>query len=150
MATRVEQLIDALVTTLEGDAAITPGTVHRSRAAAFADTELPAYNILIGQDVPLDDLGASNVAFIDWAQIIYVDCYAKSIAAQIDNVFLDMRRNVHRALMADATQGLNFVWTTIPQGAEQPVIDNSGEQKTMVYRTNWEFRLRTSISDLET
>ena len=149
MATRVEQLIDALVTTLEGDAAITPGTVHRNRAAAFSDDELPGYNILIGQDVPLDDLGASNVAFIDWAQIIYIDCYEKSIAAQIDNLFLDMRRNVHRSLMADATQGLGFVWTTIPQGAEQPVIDNSGEQKSMVYRLNWEFRLRTSISDLE-
>ena len=149
MATRVETLLDTLATKLLADAAITAGSVYNSRSAAFSDTELPAYNLTIGQDVPLDDLGAANVAFIDWAQIIYVDCYAKSVAAEIDTVFLTMRRNVHRALMADPTQGLNFVWTTIPQGGEQPVIDSSGEQKTMVYRLNWEFRLRTSIGSLE-
>ncbi len=150
MATRIEQLIDALVTTLEADASITAGSVHRSRVEAFSDTELPAYNIEIGQDVPLGELGPDNVAFIDWQQQIFIDCYAKSIAANIDAVFLNMRRNVHRALMADYTQGLVFVSTTIPDGAEEPVLDDSGEQKTSVYRVNFIFRLRTSIDDLET
>jgi hypothetical protein len=150
MATRVEQLVDILVTTLEADADITPGSVYRSRTTPFADTELPAYNIELSADAPLDELGPSNVAFIDWAQAIFIDCYAKTIAAQIDDVFLNMRRNVHRALMADVTQGTNFVLQTIPLGAEEPQLDASGEQQSMVYRTGWEFRLRTAIDDLET
>lgn len=150
MATRVEQLIDALVTNLEADAAISAGSVYRCRSSAFADTELPAYNIAVGPDVPLNPLGPDNVAFIDWAQTLFIDCYVKSILPDIDAVFLDMRRNIHRALMADVTQGVSFVMTTIPQGAEEPVIDDSGEQKTAVYRTGWEFRLRTTIGSLET
>jgi len=148
MATRIEQLIDALVTNLEADANIATGSVYRTRTTPLADTDLPAYAIELGQDVPLNALGPDNLAFIDWQQIIFIDCYAKSTAADIDNIFLDMRDNVHRSLMADYTQGLNFVMTTIPSGAEEPVLDSSGEQKTMVYRVAWEFRLRTSINNL--
>lgn len=149
MATRLETLIDTLVTTLEADVNITVGSVFRARTKPFEDAELPAYAIEIGADVPLNPLGPDNVAFIDWAQIINIDCYEKSTADNIDNLFLDMRNNVHRSLMADHTQGLNFVMTTIPQGADEPVLDHSGEQKSMVYRTNWEFRLRTDIDSLE-
>ena len=149
MATRIEQLIDALVTNLEADPAITPGTVYRARVAALADTELPAYNIEIGADVPINPLGPDNVAFIDWSNQIFIDLYAKSTAANIDNIFLDMRSYVHRALMADYTQGLSFIMTTIPAGADEPVLDNSGEQKTITYRTAWEFRLRTDIDSLD-
>lgn len=150
MATRIETLITTLVTTLEADASITVGSVHRARVEPLADTELPAYNIELGADVPLNPLGPDNVAFIDWSQQIFIDCYAKSMAVSVDNIFLDMRRNIHRALMADVTQGLNFVMTTIPAGADEPVLDSSGEQKTLTYRTSWEFRLRTSITSLET
>lgn len=150
MATRIETLITTLVTRLEADAAIAVGSVHRARTSPFADTELPAYNIEIGADTPLNELGPDNVAFIDWAQQIFIDCYDKSTTVNIDNVFLDMRRNVHRSLMADVTQGLTFILTTIPAGADEPVLDHSGEQKTMSYRTSWEFRLRTSITSLET
>ena len=149
MATRTETLIDTLVATLQADAAITVGSVYQGRTAPLADTELPAYSIELGQDSPLNALGTDNVAFIDWAQLIFIDCYAKSTAADINSIFLNMRRNVHRALMADYTQGLSFVMQTIPAGAEEPILDSSGEQKTMVYRTGWEFRLRTSIGSLE-
>lgn len=149
MPTRIETLIDTLVTTLEADAAITAGSVYRARVEALADTELPAYNIEIGADVPINPLGPDNVAFIDWSQQIFVDLYAKSTAANVDNIFLDMRSYVHRALMADVTQGLAFILTTIPAGADEPVLDNSGEQKTITYRTAWEFRLRTNIGTLD-
>jgi len=149
MATRIEQLIDALVTTLEADPGITAGSVYRSRVATLADTELPAYNIEIGADVPINPLGPDNVAFIDWSNQIFIDLYAKSTAVNIDSIFLDMRNFVHRALMADVTQGLAFILTTIPAGADEPVLDDSGEQKTITYRTAWEFRLRTNIDDLE-
>lgn len=150
MATRFEQIIDALVPILEADAAITVGSVHRQRASAFNDVDLPAYNIVYGPDEPLGELGPDNMAFIDWAMVVFIDCYERSSAVDVDNLFQDMRRNIHRAIMADVTLGLAFVITTIPQGAEEPLVDDSGEKKNMIYRTNWIFRLRTSIADLET
>jgi hypothetical protein len=52
--------------------------------------------------------------------------------------------------MADITQGLPFVTTTIPAGADEPQIDDEGDKKNIVYRLNWGFQIRTSIDDLET
>lgn len=150
MATRIKTLIDQVVTSLGADVAVDATKVFSNRVADLNDTEMPAYNIVLGSDSPLGEFGPSNVAFIDWEQVLFIDCYERSILADIDAAFLDMRRNVHRALMADHTQGLNFVITTIPAGADEPLIDDAGERKNMVYRTNWIFQLRTSIDDLET
>ena len=149
MATRIETLIDQVVINLEADAVIAAGSVHRNRAADFNDTELPAYNVVLGPDAPINELGPANVAFIDWQQTLFIDCYERSILANADTVFLAMRRNVHRSLMVDVTQTLTFVLTTIPSGAEEPIIDDAGERKNLIYRTNWIFWLRTSIGDLE-
>lgn len=150
MATRIETLIAQVKTNLGADAGIDATKVSSNRVAAFNDDELPAYNVVLGPDNPVNELGAANVSFIDWEQALFIDCYERSILADADAVFLTMRRNVHRALMADVTQGLNFVLTTIPLGADEPIIDDAGERKNMVYRTNWIFWLRTSIDDLET
>lgn len=150
MATRIEQLLGALETNLGADVSIDAAKVFRNRVADLNDTDLPAYNLRLGPDSPISELGASNVAFIDWDQVIFIDCYERAQVENVDSIFLNMRRNVHRALMADVSQGLVFVTTTVPGGAEEPMIDDSGERKNMVYRTNWIFRLRTSIADLET
>lgn len=150
MATRIETLIDQVVTNLGADAGIDAAKVFANRQADLNDTELPAYNVVLGPDSPINELGPANVAFIDWEQALFIDLYDRSILADADAVFLDMRRNVHRALMADVTQTLAFVQTTIPAGAEEPAIDDAGERKSLVYRTNWIFWLRTSITSLET
>jgi len=150
MATRIKTLIDQVITNLGADVAVDATKVFSNRVADLNDTELPAYNVILGPDSPLGEFGASNVAFIDWEQVLFIDCYVRSILADVDAAFLDMRRNVHRALMADYTQGLNFITTTIAGGADEPIIDDAGERKNMVYRTNWIFQLRTSIDDLET
>ena len=78
-----------------------------------------------------------------------MDLFLRTVAASTDQEFLDMRARVHRALMADVTQGLTYVLTTIPSGADEPIIDDEGERKSAVYRTNWVFRVRTSIADIE-
>lgn len=150
MATRIKTLIDTLVTNIGNDAAVDATKVFTNRVADLNDTELPAYNVVLGPDAPLSELGPTNVAFIDWNQALFIDLYARTILADADATFLQMRAAVHRALMADYTQGLNFVTTTIPAGADEPNIDNAGDRKSLVYRTNWVFQLRTSIDDLET
>lgn len=150
MATRYETLIDTVVAKIGADVAVDSTKVFANRVADLNDTEMPAYNVVLGPDAPLSELGATNVAYIDWQLILFVDCYVRSILADVDAVFLDMRRNVHRALMADHTQGLAFVMTTIPGGADEPNLDDEGDRKSIVYRLNWGFQIRTSINSLET
>ncbi len=150
MATRIETLIEQVKTNLGNDADIDAAKVSSNRVMAMNDGDLPAYNVVLGADSPTNELGPANVAFIDWEQVLYIDLYERSILGNIDAVFLDMRANVHRSLMADVTQTLDFVLTTVPGGADEPIIDDEGERKNMVYRTVWGFMLRTSIDDLET
>ena len=149
MATRYETLIDALVTNISAEAGVDPAKVFRNRVQMFDDSELPAYVVVLGADAPLNELGPDNLAFIDWELIVFVDCYLRTVATSPDQEFLDMRARVHRALMADVFQGLSYILTTIPAGADEPVIDNEGERKNSVYRTNWVFRVRTSLADIE-
>lgn len=150
MATRIQTLIDTVVANIGADVAVDATKVFPNRVADLNDTEMPAYNVVLGPDAPLSELGPTNVAFIDWQLVLFVDCYVRTILADADAVFLDMRRNVHRALMVDHTQGLGFVTTTIPGGADEPKIDDEGDRKNIVYRINWIFQIRTSIDDLET
>ncbi len=149
MATRYETLIDALIVSIQAEPGVDSTKVFRNRIQALNDTELPAYVVALGQDQPLNELGPDNLSFIDWELLIFVDLFLRTVAASPDQEFLDMRARVHRALMADVTQGLTYVLTTIPSGADEPIIDDEGERKSAVYRTNWVFRVRTSIADIE-
>ena len=152
MTTLFQDAVDAFAANLAADAQIIAdgATVQKSRILRFEETDLPAYIVTYGADVPLNELGPDNVRFIDWEFIVYVDLYDKVTVTNIDETFQAMRANVHRALMADVTQGTTFILTTIPSGADEPLLDDAIEQKTLAYRTNWIVRLRTSISDIET
>jgi len=152
MSTLFEQAIDAFAANIAADATVISdgATVTKARVGAWSESELPAYVLTYGGDAPLNELGPDNTRFIDWEFVIFVDLYDKLTTAAIDSVFQDMRANIHRALMADVTQGVNFILTTIPAGSDEPLIDDQAEQKTLAWRTNWICRLRTSIDDLET
>lgn len=152
MTTLFEQAVTAMEANIAADATIIAdgATVVRARVGPWQGADLPAYVLTYGPDSPLGELGPDNVRFIDWEFVVFVDYYNKLTTPTLDSVLQDARANIHRALMADVTQGLAFVLTTIPQGADEPLLDDSVEQKTIAYRTNWVIRLRTSIDDLET
>lgn len=152
MTTLFEQVVIAMEANIAADATVIAdsATVTRARTGPWQGADLPAYVLTYGPDSPLGELGPDNVRFIDWEFIVFVDYYDKLTTSAIDSVLQAARANIHRALMADVTQGLAFVLTTIPQGADEPLLDDAVEQKTIAYRTNWAIRLRTSIDDLET
>jgi len=152
VATLFQQTVDAFVANISANAnVIADGAlVQAARIARFQESDLPAYIVTYGNDEPLNELGPDNTRFIDWQFAIFVDCYDKITAPQLDGTFQQMRANVHLALMADVTQGQNFVLTTIPAGGDEPLLDDVLEKKTLAYRTNWIVRIRTSINDLET
>jgi hypothetical protein len=152
MTTLFEQAVKVMQANIAGDATVIAdgATVARARIGPWQESDLPAYILTYGPDVPLGELGPDNVRFIDWEFVVFVDYYNKLTTANIDNVLQQARANIHRALMADVTQGANFILTTIPSGADEPLIDDAVEKKTIAYRTNWVIRLRTSIDDIET
>lgn len=125
-------------------------TVARSRTGPWQESDLPAYVLTYGPDQSLGELGPTNVRFIDWEFVVFVDYYNKLTTAQLDTDLQNARANIHAALMADVTQGVAFILTTIPSGADEPLLDDAADQKTIAYRTNWIVRLRTSIDDIET
>ncbi len=152
MTTLFEQAVTAMEANIAADATVIAdgATVTRARTGPWQGADLPAYVLTYGPDSPLGELGPDNVRFIDWEFVVFVDYYDKLTTTAIDSVLQAARANIHRALMADVTQGLAFVLTTIPNGADEPLLDDAVEQKTIAYRTNWVIRLRTSIDDLET
>lgn len=149
MTTRIETLIDAVITNIQAEGGVDPAKVFRNRVQPLDDAELPAYVVILGPDEPLNELGPDNLAFIDWQLVLFVDVAIRSVSVSLDQELLDMRARVHRALMANQTQGQTFVITTIPAGSEDPIIDDSGERKNATYRTNWAFHIRTSVTDIE-
>lgn len=151
MTTLFEQVVTAMQTNVAANAQVIAdgATVVRARVGPWQESDLPAYVLTYGPDAPLGDLGPDNVRFIDWEFVVFVDYYDKLTTAQLDTVLQQARANIHAALMADVTQGLAFVMTTIPQGADEPLLDDAAQQKTIAYRTNWVVRLRTSLTDLE-
>jgi len=152
MTTLFEQSVTAMQANIAANAQVIAdgATVVRSRIGPWQGADLPAYVLTYGPDAPLGELGPDNVRFIDWEFVVFVDYYDKLTVAQIDTTLQQARANIHAALMADVTQGLPFILTTIPQGADEPLLDDAVEQKTIAYRTNWVIRLRTSIDDIET
>jgi len=152
MTTLFEQSVAAMQTNIAADAQVIAdgATVVRARVGPWQESDLPAYVLTYGPDSPLGDLGPDNVRFIDWEFVVFVDYYDKLTTTALDSVLQDARANIHRALMADVTQGTAFIITTIPSGADEPLLDDAIEQKTIAYRTNWVVRLRTDIEDIET
>lgn len=151
MTTFFEQTVEAMQQRIAANVTVIAdgATVVRARTGPWQGSSLPAYVLTYGPDAPLGDLGPDNVAFIDWEFVIFVDYYDKLTVDQIDTVLQNARANIHKALMADVTQGLPFVMTTIPQGADEPLLDDAVDQKTIAYRTNWVVRLRTSIGNID-
>lgn len=148
--TLYDQLIDDLVAKLQANANIISegGKVERGRVNPLEKTDYPFYGVFLGDDQPLSDLGPDNVAFIDWEVEIFVECYSRVKLTDVDRAVLAQRANVHETFMADVTQGLSFVLTTIPAGAIQPTLDGEGAVRNAVYRLSWVFRVRSNIGQI--
>jgi len=53
--------------------------------------------------------------------------------------------------MSDApTLSQTFVLMAFPLGATEAILSDDGKRKTASYRTEWMFRVRTSIADMTT
>ncbi len=118
---RAEQIIDALVALMP-----TTGAAFKHRALTVSDEEqeIPAQSVRMGEDVPLEEDGASNFSFIDSLLTVEIDLLVKEkdVEATISKL-MELRTAVHIALMADRSLGLTFVIDTRYGGASAPATD---------------------------
>jgi hypothetical protein len=143
---RAEQIVDAMVALQP-----TAGARFKNRTLALSelDGELPASVVKISEDAPLDEIGASNFAFLD--SLLTLNCELLVRADTEDqaiSALMDLRTLQHIAIMADRTLGLSaFVIDTRYAGSEAPEIDAVQEYTAARLVTRWHVHYRMNIGD---
>lgn len=150
-------LLTALVATINANAGVIAkgATAAVGRIRPLEDTELPFIAVFYVGDETTGEFGPQNTVFQDWNVSVAVELYLSADAGTTPEDFvkeyLNLRADVFNALATAApTQGLPFVSFSAPIGADEPVTDDAGNKKTVSYRTNWLFRVRTSVTDMTT
>lgn len=145
---RPEEIMTTVLTALTG-LTTTGVNAFRGRVYALEEGEVPALTIYMGPDEPLGADGPNNFTTLDSDLIVRVTAHVKSATTQTDTLLNLIRGEVHAALMADVTQGLSYVYTTIPLGTDEPDVSGEGDQPTASMDINWLFRYRSAVSTLE-
>lgn len=140
MSHRAKQILDAVAAKLAA-LPTTGANVFVSRAYVL-DTA-PALTIALGDDEPQQYLPGQ----IESLLTVVVSIYVKADGGQIDDVLLQIRREVHQALMADTTLGLPFVIDCLPGPMAEPQIHAEAETPTASADTTWRIRYRHSLTD---
>ncbi len=143
---KAEQILEAFNTKLQVLAPATVTTVGRSFPYTFNNASLPALQILMGSDTPVDPM-PNNLTFQDWKLQVFVDIILKSSTVPLDTTLLDIRKHVQIAVMQDYTVGLNFVLNTFPSAVEQATLVAEGEMPISVMRVGFEVMYRAQIAD---
>lgn len=146
MAHRAEQIVDAIAAIIAARVQ-PPGAhvfTHRRLSVDPYQDELPLVSVDFGDDTP----AADNTQFID--SVLTVPTTAVAVGPEERDVklkLLELRREVHRAIMADPTLGLAFVVYTNYGGAAEPVYETDGELLVGELTSNWFVHYRMNVLD---
>lgn len=139
---RLKQILDAVQTNLTG---LTTTGTNAYQNRVYPIQNLPAINVRYGAQ-QMNTI-APNV--IDNTVEIIVDAYCKAQENQLDDTLIKIQSEVHAAMMADYTQGLNFVIDTTPIGASAPDVSDESETPTAVKTISFQITFRHSETSLE-
>lgn len=121
----------------------TSGNVREITKGARHANDYPSISVLIGPD----DVANKNSAFINWELTVYTDIFIASKDEDVDALTQDVRKEIHKVLLADYTLGLDFVTETDPLGQQDPKHSDDSDVYTSVTRVAWLVRYRTSVAD---
>lgn len=119
------------------------GTVREITRGARNANNYPSISVLIGSD----DVANKNSAFINWELTVYTDIFIASKDEDVDALAQGVRKEIHKALLADYTLGLDFVTEVDPLGQQDPKHSDDSDVYTSVTRVAWLVRYRTSVAD---
>ncbi len=141
---RAETIMDGVVTTLTG-LTTTGNNIKRARIYPWAESELPAISVYMGQDVVVEELQSG---LLNWELNLAVESHVQE-NNDIDQQLNTIRKEVHAALMATPQQGLTYVINTTAVGANEPVLSDTGQQPVASQRLDFIIKYRTSRTALD-
>ena len=148
MAHRAQTIIEAisaLVLARVGPSGVKVFT-HRRFTLDPEQDELPSISIDYGEDRRSDNSVLGKIT-----SVLSVECTAVVVSPREDELrekLLELRAEIHRAVMANANLGLpDFVSTTFYGGAGAPGIDAEGEQLVGELTSTWLVLYEMSLSD---
>ena len=121
----------------------TNATVREITKGARNANNYPSISVLIGSD----DVANKNSAFINWELTVYTDIFIASKDEDVDALTQGVRKEIHKALLADYTLGLDFVTEVDPLGQQDPKHSDDSDVYTSFTRVAWLVRYRTSVAD---
>lgn len=140
-----EQILDAIVAAVTG--LVTTGTnVKRARVYSEKDTALPSISVYQGGDSPQDD---SPFDRIDSHLTVITQYRVKTSSQQVDELLNQIDVEVTKALQADHTLGLAFVFDIEEGEADEPDLDNESSKPTASMRKSWTVKYQRSRTDPE-
>lgn len=117
--------------------------VRRNRLDPIQLGDYPVLVIRMGPDTPRGD----SINFITSDFTVHTDIYVNSTDSDLDKLTLDIRAEVHKALMADKTQGLDFVIDTKHSLQQEPDYTGEGDDYAGATRLSWEVTYRYTYND---
>lgn len=148
MTHRVDQIGNALEAAIS--AQIPNAQIFRDRVLTLTEDaqELPAVSISLGQDLPLDPIGFTNTAFIDSLAEFEIWVYAAgSDEKDCRAALVELRRQVHIAVMSQLNLGLSYVLGPRYAGAEAPAINVEGRRVVGRLCAHWRYDYRMNVGD---
>jgi hypothetical protein len=147
---RAEQIIAAIKTLLTG-LATTGQNVQRGQIYEHEKAKLPALSITMGEDSPVSE---QQTGLVDWELTVSIQSVAEIIDAYtatesaLDTLLNLIRKEVHAAIMADHTLGLDFVIDISPGPANEPILSGAGSVPTGSQSIDFVVWYRTSRDDI--
>jgi hypothetical protein len=145
---RADQIVDAVVSALEASADITaPIYAHRTLSLSEDDGELPAISVTYGEDGAAGGEQVSRLLY----STLSLEITAHAVGDDEESVrreLLQMRSQIHVALMADTRFGLTFVHHTFYDGASAPRLSR-GERMLGDLTSTWRVRYELNFASPE-
>ena len=149
---KISQILDALVANI-GVATSAGTNVFRSLARPLPADALLAIKVRFGS-LEAPEMAGPNLA--DTWLNVFVDLSAVSASPatltsgtkpDYESSLVQLLKEVHINIMADITQGLNFVIETEPAGTSEPDENGEGGEVVAVFRSTWRVKFRSNYLD---
>lgn len=147
---KAEQIIAAIKTAVTG-LTTTGNRVQRGQIYNHEENGLPALAVMMGSDEPAAEYQTDKM---DWELTVRIEATANievdytTQDSLIDQALNQIRKEVHIAVMADHTQGLDFVIDTDPGPATEPVLSGEGAQPIGSQVLDFIIRYRADRQDI--
>lgn len=140
-------MIEAVVSIIGARVTAAGGHVyaHRKLSLSSDENQLPAISVDFGEDQRADTKLIGSIGSILSVQTTAV--VTALLEQDIRLQLLSLRREIHRAVMADARLGLSFVINTLYGGAGEPEIMTDGESIVGALTSTWLAYYQMNLQD---